>query len=68
VWDRNASTNQILHLVIEQWRSDMDIAHEIDDGRSKFRRVIGAYVTVDDAGKVYVSWHNYSRGHLVIGS
>jgi len=67
VWDRNTSTNQILYLSSSSdggatWTAPI----KIDDGRSKFERVIGAYVTVGDSGRVYVSWHNYAKGIIYV--
>jgi len=67
VWDRNTATNQILYISSsgnggQTWTSPT----KIDDGRSKFERVIGAYVTVDNAGTVYVSWHNYAKNIIYL--
>lgn len=67
VWDRNTSTNQILYISSSSnggatWTSPV----KIDDGKTKFERVIGAYVTVDDVGRVYVSWHNYAKGTIFV--
>jgi hypothetical protein len=67
VWDRNTSTNQILYLSSSNnggatWTAPI----KIDDGKSKFERVIGAYATVDATGGVYVSWHNYAKGIIYV--
>lgn len=69
VWDRNTSTNQILYISSSSdggatWTAPI----KVDDGRSKFERVIGAYVTVDDTGRAYVSWHNYAKGVIYVDS
>ena len=66
VWDRNTSTNQILYISYSDNGVNWSAPKKIDDGTSKFERVIGAYVTVDPNGVVYVSWHNYSRNIIYV--
>jgi hypothetical protein len=71
-WDRNTSTNQILYVIYSDnegttWRSPI----KVDDGTSKFERVIGAYPAVDNSsgsrrGTVYTSWHNYAKNKIFI--
>jgi hypothetical protein len=39
----------------------------VDDGTSKFERVIGAYPAVDQTtGVVYDSWHNYAQNKIFV--
>lgn len=67
-WDRNTSTNQILYVSSSSnggatWTAPV----KVDDGRSKFERVIGAYPAVDhNTGTVYVSWHNYAQNKIFV--
>jgi hypothetical protein len=67
-WDRNAGNNQILYVSSSSnggasWSSPI----KVDDGKSKFERVIGAYPAVDHGnGTVYVSWHNYARNVIYV--
>ena len=40
---------------------------KVNDGRSSFERVIGAYPAVDLAtGTVYDSWHDYARNTIYV--
>lgn len=66
VWDRNTSTNQILYVSYSDNGVNWSAPKKIDDGRSKFERVIGAYVTVGPNGEVYVSWHNYAQNRIYL--
>jgi len=66
VWDRNTSTNQILYVSYSDDGVNWSAPTKIDDGRSKFERVIGAYVTVGPDGEVYVSWHNYANNRIYL--
>jgi hypothetical protein len=67
-WDRNVSNNQILYLSFSSnggtsWAAPI----KVDDGTSKFERVIGAYPAVDQAsGVVYDSWHNYAKDIIFV--
>jgi BNR repeat-like domain len=67
-WDRNTSTNQILYVSYSAnggatWSAPI----KVDDGTSKFERVIGAYPTVDQVtGVVYDSWHNYAQNIIYV--
>lgn len=68
VWDRNTATNQILYVSYsanggQSWSSPI----QVNDGRSKFERVIGAYPAVDqNTGRAYVSWHDYARNVIYV--
>jgi hypothetical protein len=67
-WDRNQANNQILYVVYSSnggatWTAPI----KVDDGKTKFERVIGAYPAVDQAtGKVYLSWHNYAKNIIYV--
>lgn len=67
-WDRNTSTNQILYVAYSSdggatWSAPV----KVDDGKTKFERVIGAYPAVDqNTGVVYDSWHNYARNIIYV--
>jgi len=67
-WDRNTSTNQILYISYSadggaSWSAPI----KVDDGTSKFERVIGAYPAVDQTtGVVYDSWHNYANDRILV--
>lgn len=67
-WDRNVSNNQILYLAYSSnggasWSSPI----KVNDGTSRFERVIGAYPAVDQAtGVVYDSWHDYARDIIFV--
>lgn len=67
-WDRNISNNQVLEVSFSSdrgatWSSPI----KVDDGTSKFERVIGAYPAVDQAtGTAYDSWHNYARDIIFV--
>lgn len=65
-WDRNTSTNQILYIAYStnggaSWSAPI----KVNDGTSKFERVIGAYPAVDhNTGVVYDSWHDYAKDKI----
>lgn len=67
-WDRNTSTNQILYISYSanggaSWSAPI----KVNDGTSKFERVIGAYPAVDQStGTVYDSWHNYAKNQIIV--
>jgi hypothetical protein len=67
-WDRNTSTNQILYISYSSnggtsWSAPI----KVNDGTSKFERVIGAYPAVDqNTGVVYDSWHDYARNIIFV--
>jgi hypothetical protein len=68
-WDRNSGNDQILQVAYSSnggstWTSPI----KVNDGTSKFERVIGAYPAVAPQtaggvtqGTVFVSWHDYAR-------
>lgn len=67
-WDRNTSTNQILYIAYSlnggmSWSAPI----KVNDGTSKFERVIGAYPAVDhNTGVVYDSWHDYAKDIIFV--
>lgn len=67
-WDRNSGNNQILYLAYSSdsgntWSAPV----KVNDGTSKFERVIGAYPAVDHSnGVVYDSWHDYARNVIYV--
>lgn len=68
VWDRNVATNQILYVSYSSnGGSSWSAPIKVDDGKTKFERVIGAYASVDpNNGTVYVSWHNYAKNQIMV--
>jgi hypothetical protein len=67
-WDRNSGNNQILYVAYSSnGGSSWSAPIKVDDGKTKFERVIGAYPAVDKAtGTVYVSWHNYAKNVIYV--
>jgi hypothetical protein len=67
-WDRNSDNNQILYISYSadsgaSWSAPI----KVNDGTSKFERVIGAYPAVDhNTGVVYDSWHDYARNIIYV--
>lgn len=67
-WDRNSGNNQILYVASSSdggatWTAPI----KVNDGTSRFERVIGAYPAVDQAtGVVYDSWHDYARNIIFV--
>lgn len=67
-WDRNSGNNQTLYLAYSSdsgntWSAPV----KVNDGTSKFERVIGAYPAVDHSnGVVYDSWHDYARNVIYV--
>ena len=67
-WDRNSANNQILYIAYSSnggasWSAPI----KVNDGASKFERVIGAYPAVDqNTGVVYDSWHDYARDIIYV--
>jgi hypothetical protein len=67
-WDRNQANNQILYIASSSnggtsWTDPI----KVNDGSSKFERVIGAYPAVDqNTGAVYDSWHDYARNIIYV--
>jgi hypothetical protein len=67
-WDRNSGNNQLLYISYSSnggtsWSAPI----KVNDGTSKFERVIGAYPAVDQAtGVVYDSWHDYARNIIYV--
>lgn len=67
-WDRNIANNQILYIAYSAdhgatWSSPI----KVNDGTSKFERVIGAYPAVDqNTGVVYDSWHDYAKNIIYV--
>ena len=67
-WDRNSANNQLLYISYSSnggtsWSAPI----KVNDGTSKFERVIGAYPAVDQAsGVVYDSWHDYAKNKIFV--
>lgn len=67
-WDRNTANNQILYIAYSSnggasWSAPI----KVNDGKSAFERVIGAYPAVDQAtGVVYDSWHDYAKDVIFV--
>jgi hypothetical protein len=67
-WDRNSGNNQLLYISYSSnggtsWSAPI----KVNDGTSKFERVIGAYPAVDQAtGVVYDSWHDYAKNIIYV--
>lgn len=67
-WDRNTGFNQILYIAYSAnggttWSAPI----KVNDGTTKFERVIGAYPAVDHTtGVVYDSWHDYARNIIFV--
>jgi hypothetical protein len=67
-WDRNTATNQILYIAYSTDRgATWSAPIKVDDGTSKFERVIGAYPAVNqNSGVVYDAWHNYAQDVIYV--
>jgi hypothetical protein len=67
-WDRNSGNNQILYVAYSSdggatWSAPI----KVNDGTTKFERVIGAYPAVDhNTGVVYDSWHDYAKNIIYV--
>jgi hypothetical protein len=67
-WDRNSGNNQILYIASSQdggetWTAPI----KVNDGTSRFERVIGAYPAVNQStGVVYDSWHDYAKNVIYV--
>jgi hypothetical protein len=67
-WDRNSGNNQLLYISYSSnggttWSSPI----KVNDGKTKFERVIGAYPAVDqNTGVVYDSWHDYAKNIIYV--
>ncbi len=66
-WTRNQGNNQILMTSFssdggQTWSAPL----KINDGTSKFERVLFSYVAVAPNGDVYVTWHDYARNQIFI--
>ena len=67
-WDRNSGNNQILLLSFSSnGGSTWSTPTKVNDGTTKFERVIGAYPAVDhNTGVVYDSWHDYAKNRIFV--
>ncbi len=67
-WDRNQGNNQLLYISYSanagaSWSAPI----KVNDGTTKFERVIGAYPAVDhNTGVVYDSWHDYAKNVIYV--
>jgi len=67
-WDRNSGNNQILLLSFSSnGGATWSTPAKVNDGTTKFERVIGAYPAVDhNSGVVYDSWHDYAKNRIFV--
>jgi hypothetical protein len=67
-WDRNSGNNQILYISYSiNGGSSWSAPIKVNDGTTKFERVIGAYPAVDQSsGVVYDSWHDYAKNIIFV--
>jgi hypothetical protein len=73
-WDRNQGNNQILYISYSSdggttWSAPI----KVNDGTTKFERVIGAYPAVAQqtaggvaGGTVFNSWHDYAKNKIFV--
>jgi hypothetical protein len=73
-WDRNSGNNQLLYISYSSnagatWSAPI----KVNDGTSKFERVIGAYPAVAQqtaggvtGGTVFDSWHDYAKNIIYV--
>jgi hypothetical protein len=67
-WDRNQGNNQLLYISYSanggtSWSAPI----KVNDGTTKFERVIGAYPAVDQStGVVFDSWHDYAKNIIYV--
>jgi hypothetical protein len=67
-WDRNSGNNQTLYIAYSSnGGSTWSAPIKVNDGTSKFERVIGAYPAVNQStGVVYDSWHDYAKNKIFV--
>jgi hypothetical protein len=67
-WDRNSGNNQILYIAYSSdLGSTWSAPIKVNDGTTKFERVIGAYPAVNqNTGVVYDSWHDYAKNIIYV--
>lgn len=67
-WDRNQGNNQILYTAYSSdGGATFSAPIKVNDGATKFERVIGAYPAVDhNTGVVYDSWHDYAKNIIYV--
>jgi hypothetical protein len=67
-WDRNQGNNQILYIAYSSdGGSTWSAPIKVNDGTTKFERVIGAYPAVNQTtGVVYDSWHDYAKNIIYV--
>jgi hypothetical protein len=67
-WDRNTGNNQLLYVSYStnggtSWSAPI----KVNDGTTKFERVIGAYPAVNHStGVVFDSWHDYAKNIIYV--
>jgi hypothetical protein len=67
-WDRNQGNNQLLYISYStnggtSWSAPV----KVNDGTTKFERVIGAYPAVNHTtGMVFDSWHDYAKNIIFV--
>jgi hypothetical protein len=67
-WDRNSGNNQILYISYSSnGGSSWSAPVKVNDGTTKFERVIGAYPAVNHTtGVVFDSWHDYAKNKIFV--
>lgn len=73
-WDRNSGNNQILEIAFSSnGGSTWSAPIKVNDGTTKFERVIGAYPAVAQQtaggvtqGTVFDSWHDYAKNIIYV--
>jgi hypothetical protein len=73
-WDRNQGNNQILYISYSSnGGASFSAPIKVNDGATKFERVIGAYPAVAQqtaggvtAGTVFDSWHDYAKNIIYV--
>lgn len=67
-WDRNSGNNQILYISYStNSGSSWSAPIKVNDGTTKFERVIGAYPAVNQTtGVVFDSWHDYAKNIIYV--
>jgi hypothetical protein len=66
-WDRNKGNNQTLFVAVSTDGGDTWTAPiKVNDGTSRFERVIYAFPAVDTTGTVYMAWLDYAKNTVFV--
>jgi hypothetical protein len=67
-WDRNQGNNQLLYISFStDGANTWSVPIKVNDGTTKFERVIGAYPAVNQtSGVVFDSWHDYAKNIIYV--